>query len=168
LNAAGEDGFDGVAVITGMEAVEVDLDQISLLQLRLGGRGGAKERGLRLWFGRRSLEGLDNEQVGVGREDQRGDAAIGRDEEGALGEGLAGGEVGERSEGGEVVADTEEEVTVAKVPEVLGLVVQVPGGAGEYATIGELEEDGIDYAVLIVFRLIGQSRYEAVDHEGDE
>ena len=87
---------------------------------------------------------------------------------GLLGEGLAGGEVGERSEGGEGVADAEEEVAVAKVPEVLGVVVQVPGGAGEDAASGEFEEDGVDDAVLIVLGLVGQARYEAVDDEGEE
>jgi hypothetical protein len=168
LDDAGEGRFDGVAVISRMEPVEVDLDKISLRQLRVGRRGGPKERGLRLGLGRRSLEGLDDEQVGFGGEDQGGDAAIGCDKEGTLGEWLAGGEVGERSEGGEAVADAEEEVAVAKVPEVLGVVVQVPGGAGEYAAIGELEEDGVDYAVLIVLGLVGQARYEAVDDEGDE
>jgi hypothetical protein len=48
------------------------------------------------------------------------------------------------------------------------MVVQVPGGAGKYAPVGKLEEDGIDYAVLVVFGLIGQARYETVNHEGDE
>ena len=57
---------------------------------------------------------------------------------------------------------------MAKAPEVLGVVVQVPGGAGEYAAIGELDEDGIDDAVLVVLGLVGQARYEAVDYEGDE
>ncbi len=82
-----------------------------------------------------------------GERNERCDAAIGRGEKGALGEGLASGEVGERSEGGQVVADAKEEVAVAKAPEVLCVVVQVPGGAGEYAAIGELDEDGIDDAV---------------------
>ena len=98
---------------------------------------------------------LDDEQVGVGREDQ---AAMRRSavEEGALGEGLAGGEVGERSEGGEGVADAEEEVAVAEAPEVLAVIVEAPVGAGEDAAGGEFEEDGVDVAVLIVGGSLGR------------
>ncbi len=57
---------------------------------------------------------------------------------------------------------------MAEVPEVLGVVVEVPGGAGEYLAGGELEQDGVDDAVLIVFGIVGQARDEAVDDEGEE
>ena len=57
---------------------------------------------------------------------------------------------------------------MAKIPEVLGVVVQVPGGAGEDAAGGEFEQNGVDDAVLIVFGLVGQARDEAVDDEGEE
>ena len=85
-----------------------------------------------------------------------------------LGEWVAGGEVGEWGEAGEGVADAEEEVAVAEVPEILRVVVQVPGGAGEGAAGGEFEQDGVDDAVLIVFGLVGQAGYEAVHDEGEE
>lgn len=85
-----------------------------------------------------------------------------------LGKGIAGGEVGKWSEGGEGVAHTEKEVSVAEVPKVLGVVVQVPGGAGEDAASGDFEENGVDHAVLIVLGLLGQARNEAVSDEGEE
>jgi hypothetical protein len=59
-------------------------------------------------------------------------------------------------------------VAVAEIPEVLGVVVQVPVGAGKDATGGEFEENGLDHAVLVVFGLVGQARDEAVDDEGEE
>ena len=87
---------------------------------------------------------------------------------GCWAKGSPGGEVGEWSEGGEGVADAQEEVAVAEAPEVLGVVVEVPGGAGEDLAGGEFEEDGVDDAVLIVGGLVGQAGDEAVDDEGDE
>jgi hypothetical protein len=59
-------------------------------------------------------------------------------------------------------------VAAADAPEVLGVVVEVPGGAGEDFAGGDFEEDGIDDAVLIVFGLVGQSWDEAVDDKGEE
>jgi hypothetical protein len=85
-----------------------------------------------------------------------------------LGEGLTGGEVGERSEGGEGVADAEKEVAVAEVPEVLTVVVKVPGGASENLSGGEFEEDGVGYAILVILGLIPEAWDEAVDDEGDK
>src|ERR1700735_1311298 len=107
-----------------MEAGEVDLDCIFFGELRL--RGGAEERGLRLFVRRLALDALPDQEVGGGGDNQHGQATLGRSDEGMLGEGLAGREVGEGSEGGERVADTQEEVAVAEVPEVLSVVVQVP------------------------------------------
>src|SRR6266550_667394 len=57
---------------------------------------------------------------------------------------------------------------MAQVPEVLGVVVQVPGGAGEGAAGGDFEQNGVDDAVLIVFGLVGQAGDEAVNDEGEE
>ena len=85
-----------------------------------------------------------------------------------MSKGVAGGKVRQRSEGGEGVADAEEEVAVAEVPEVLSMVVQVPGGAGERAAAGEFKQDGLHHAVLIVFGLVGKAGYEAVNDEGAE
>src|SRR5205823_9669651 len=81
---------------------------------------------------------------------------------------VAGGKVRQRSEGGEGVADAEEEVAVAEIPEVLSMVVQVPGGAGEGAAAGEFKQDGLNHAVLIVFGLIGQAGDEPVNYERKE
>lgn len=85
-----------------------------------------------------------------------------------LSEGLPGGEIGEWGEGGEGVADAQEEMAVAEAPEVLGVVVQVPGGASEDLASGKFKEHGVDDAVLIFFGFVGQARDEAVDDEGDE
>jgi hypothetical protein len=57
---------------------------------------------------------------------------------------------------------------MAKVPEVLGVVVQMPGGASEGVAGGKFEEKCLDDAVLIVFGFVGQARYEAVNDEGEE
>ena len=59
-------------------------------------------------------------------------------------------------------------MTAAEIPEVLGVVVEVPGGAGEDFSGGKLEQEGVDDAVLIVGWLIGQARDEAVGDEGEE
>jgi hypothetical protein len=48
------------------------------------------------------------------------------------------------------------------------VVVQVPGGAGKGAACWEFEEKGVDDAVLIVFGLVGEAGYEAVNDEGEE
>jgi hypothetical protein len=93
---------------------------------------------------------------------------LGRVEKWTLGEGLTGGEIRQWSEGGEGVADTQEEMAVADVPEILGVVVEMPGGAGEDIAVGDFEEDGIDDTVLIVFGFVGEARDEAVDNESDE
>jgi len=57
---------------------------------------------------------------------------------------------------------------VAKVPQVLGAVVKVPGGAGEDLSGGDFEENGVDDPVLIVFGFVGQARDEPVSDEGEE
>jgi hypothetical protein len=57
---------------------------------------------------------------------------------------------------------------MAQVPEVLGVVVQVPGGAGEGVAGGKFEEKCLDDAVLIVFWFVRQARYEAVNDKGEE
>jgi len=85
-----------------------------------------------------------------------------------LAEGLSGVEVGEGRKGGEIVADPQEKVAVAKVPEVLRVVMQMPGGAGEDTGGGKFKENSVDDAVLIILRLIGQSRYQAVNNKGEE
>jgi len=59
-------------------------------------------------------------------------------------------------------------MSVAEIPEVLGVVVEMPGGAGEDFAGRKLQENGIDDAVLVVLGLIGQARDKAVNHEGDE
>jgi hypothetical protein len=48
------------------------------------------------------------------------------------------------------------------------VVVKVPGGAGEDLAGGKLEENGVDYSILIVFGVVGQTRYETVDDKGEE
>ncbi len=85
-----------------------------------------------------------------------------------LGEWVSRREVGERGEGGEGVAHTKKEVSVAEVPEVLGVIVQVPGGAGQDAAGGDFEQNGVDDAILILCGLVGQARDEAMDDEGNE
>jgi len=57
---------------------------------------------------------------------------------------------------------------MAEVPEVLGVVVEVPGGAGEYLAGGKLEEKGIDDTVKIVVGFVRQSRDQAVDNKGQK
>jgi hypothetical protein len=101
----GEVGFDCSTRLRGqVEAIEVDLNGGGF-RSRLD-RGGAKEWSLRFGRGRSALDGLDGEEVGIGREDDGSYAAILRREKRVLGKGLAGGEVGERSEGSKGVADT--------------------------------------------------------------
>jgi hypothetical protein len=57
---------------------------------------------------------------------------------------------------------------MAQIPEVLGVVMQVPGSAGEGAAAGEFQQNGVDHAVLIVFGFVGQAGDEAVNDEGEE
>ena len=117
-------------------------------------RVGAEEIGLWLGGGWSAFDCLDGEQVGVGRENDRGDAAIDGDKKWAFGEGFSGGQVGHGSEGGEGVADAQQEVAVAEGPEVLAVVVHAPRGAGEDMAGGDFEEDGVDVAVLIVLGVV--------------
>ena len=75
-----------------------------------GGHGrGVGGLGLRGWKGL----GLYCQEVGVRRELDDGDAALGDLEEGLLFEGMAVFEIGQGSEGGEGVANAQEEVAVA-------------------------------------------------------
>jgi hypothetical protein len=158
-------GPDGAVVLLRAKTIEVDLDGILLFRFR---SRRTEEGSLRLLVRRDALDGLDDEEIGFGREDQGRKAALGRDEEGILGEGMTGGEIGERGEGGEGIADTEEEMAMAKIPEVLGVVMEVPGGAGENLSGRELEQEGVDDTVLIVLGLVGQAGDEAVGDEGKE
>jgi hypothetical protein len=114
------------------------------------------------------LDGFGDEEVGVGREDHSSEAAFGRVDEGLLYEGVVSREVCEGSEGGEGVADAKEEVSVAETPEVLGGVMEVPGGAREDFTSRDFQQEGVDQAVLIVGWLVGQAGDETVDDEGEE
>ena len=59
-------------------------------------------------------------------------------------------------------------MAVTDVPEILGMVVEVPGGAGKDFAVRDFEENGVDDTILIVCGLIGEARDEAVDDEGDE
>jgi len=73
----GEAGLNRASGIGGMEAIEVNLDRISLCQLRTRAGSGAKERGHRFRGGRMTLYGLDDKKVCVRREEYRGDPAVG-------------------------------------------------------------------------------------------
>ena len=57
---------------------------------------------------------------------------------------------------------------MAQIPEVLGVVMQVPGGARQTAAAGEFEQNALDDAVLIVFGFVGQAGDEAVNDEREE
>lgn len=89
-------------------------------------------------------------------------------EEGALPEGLGGGEVGERGDGGEGVAGTKEEASVAKGPEVLAVIVEAPLGACEDAAGGEFEEEGGNVAVLVLRGIVGNALEEGAGVEGEQ
>ncbi len=129
-DAAG--GFGDHGVVLPEETVEVDLDGSAVgFAFDESGLAGGGERVDRLGRGWGAFAGFDDEEVGVGREEDGGDGAVDGVEELALGEGLAGDEVGEGREEGEGVADAEDELAVAKAPEVLAVIVQAPGGAGE-------------------------------------
>ena len=172
-DAAGDAG-DEVWLRCGREgeAIEVDLDGRGVAVRRWGRVGvgwtGFEWHGSGFGLGGTMLEGFDEEHLGVGGE-LDGDDPAGEGEEGILGEGLGlkGGE------GGEGVADAEQEVAAAEVPEVAGVVVEAPGGAGEDAAGGEVfgrefEEEGV-YGVVDVFgRVFGDAGHEAADGKGDE
>jgi hypothetical protein len=57
---------------------------------------------------------------------------------------------------------------VAERPEILTVVVHAPGGAGKDATGGEFEEDGVDGAILIIFRVAGQTLHQMASAEGEK
>lgn len=59
-------------------------------------------------------------------------------------------------------------MAVAKTPEVLSVVVEVPGGSGEYLASGKLDEKGVDDAIEIIFWFVGKPRDEAVDDKCQE
>jgi len=83
-------------------------------------------------------------------------------------EGAAGGEVGQGGEGGEGLLNAEEEAAFAERPEVVGVVVQTPLGAGEDFAGGKLNEEGGDHAVLVVDRVACETREQAAQAVGDE
>jgi hypothetical protein len=168
LDGAGEGDWNRASLVGCTDAVEVDLDGVSLFEFGSTRRGRAKERGLRLRLGRGVLDGFGDEEVGVGREDHSSEAAFGRVDEGLLYEGVVSREVCEGSEGGESVADAKEEVSVAEAPEVLSGVVEVPGGAREDFTSGDFQQKGVDQTVLIVSWLVRQAGDKAMDDEGNE
>jgi hypothetical protein len=146
------------------EAIEVELNGA-----RGPGVGGAKssgKAGVGVDEGKR-IGAFDGEEVGLGREDDSDDVASGAEER-VLEERLAGGEVGEGREGGEGVAQAEEELSVAEVPEVLAVIVDEHLGAGEEAAGGQLQEQEIDVVILIGGGVVGDAGDEAAGVEGDE
>jgi hypothetical protein len=162
-------GFDfGSGAAGQVKAIEVDLNAGSLLQLRRGWGVGAKEIGLWFGCGWRALDRLDGEQIGLGREENCGDATVDGDEKWAFRERFSSGQVGHGSEDGEGVADAQEKVAVAKGPQILSMIVHAPCGAGEDTTGGYFEEDGVDVAILIVLRLVWQALEEMAGAEGKE
>jgi hypothetical protein len=57
---------------------------------------------------------------------------------------------------------------MAKIPEILAVIVEPPLGAAEDVTGWEFEENSLDETVLIVGGLVGQTREEAVSAIGEE
>jgi hypothetical protein len=162
-----EVGFDWSAgFVRHMEPIKVDLD-VGRFRSWLDG-GGPEERSLRFCLGWSTFYRLDGEEVGVGGEDDGGYAAIVREEKRILRKGLTGGKVSKRGEGGEGVADAQEEVPVAQVPEVLAVVVSAPGGASQDVAGGKLEQDCVDGAIHVVLGLVGQSFEQVAAAEGEQ
>src|ERR1700761_6869334 len=96
-------GFDRSAGLDGwMETIEVDLND-GMFRSRFDGRR-AEEGGLRFRRRGRAFDGFHSEQVGIGGQDDGGDAAIFGGEKWPLSKSIARGEVGEGSEGGEGIA----------------------------------------------------------------
>lgn len=89
-------------------------------------------------------------------------------EEGPASEGFRCRKVGQRRDSGKGVANAEEEVAMAQAPEVLGVVVEMPGGPGEYLAGGKFEEKGVDDTVKIFVGFVRQSRDQAVDDKGQK
>jgi hypothetical protein len=48
------------------------------------------------------------------------------------------------------------------------VVVETPAGSGEDATGGNFEQDGVDVAVLVGWRVVRQALEEAFGVEGDQ
>ena len=48
------------------------------------------------------------------------------------------------------------------------MIMQVPGGASQRAAAGELQQNGVDDAVLIVFGFVGKAGDEAVNDGREE
>ncbi|WP_433968878.1 hypothetical protein [Tunturiibacter gelidiferens] len=57
---------------------------------------------------------------------------------------------------------------MAQIPEILAMVVGAPGGAGQNVARGKFEEDGVDGAVHVVLRLVGQALEEVPGAEGEQ
>jgi hypothetical protein len=136
------------------ETIEVDLNRVGIDGHGRWSGGWAEERSFGAGGRWGASYGLDDEEVPLRGGQDSADAAVGRDE-GALAEGLAGGQIEERGEGGEGVTDAEEEATVAEAPKILTMIVKAPRGASDDFSGGEFEEEGIDIAVLIVWWIVG-------------
>jgi hypothetical protein len=61
-----------------------------------------------------------------------------------------------------------EEAAAAKGPEILQMVMETPVCRGFNPAGGDFEDDGVDSAVLVGGRAVGQAAEELGDSEGDE
>jgi hypothetical protein len=57
---------------------------------------------------------------------------------------------------------------MAEAPEVLAVVVEPPGGAGDDVAARKFEEESVDVAVLVVFGVVGKAREEAANSKREE
>ena len=85
-----------------------------------------------------------------------------------LREGVGRREVGEGCKGREAIANAQHEMAVPEIPEVLGMVVQMPGGAGEGLAGGEFQHKGVNHTVLIVLGFGGETGNQAVRNEREQ
>ena len=174
IDGAAGDGHAGGArndqagLSGGSEAIEVELNARGglLFACVVEAAQEAGDFGIGVDEGKR-VSAFDGEEVSLGREDDGYNATVGV-EEGMLDEGLARVEVGEWCEGGEAVAEAEEELSVAEVPEVLAVIVDEHLGAGEEAAGGEFDEQEIDVVILIGRGIVGDAGNEVAGVEGDE
>lgn len=73
-----------------------------------------------------------------------------------------------RREHMQVVADTEQEVSVTHIPEVLGVIVHAPGCTGQNSSRGKLEEKRVNISVVVTWRAVGEALEQPPDSEGHE